>query len=207
MTLSNRGPQDSRGNFARDGEFRRKVVDLERPPGRRICGGVGQREVSCAQPSGVCKKVQAWDQEDECAQGGGGDADDLLKDGAGGGEDGPHPGKGQRNRREQVVPRPTVHAVSAPSIDDEGPAERFAEDRRSERDRIATVDHAQWGPVSGDDAGRDGVEDDAGAGVVARSEEHTSELQSRENLVCRLLLEKKNTTLETMCCTFVRIFY
>src|SRR5690606_42085112 len=28
-------------------------------------------------------------------------------------------------------------------------------------------------------------------GVVKRSEEHTSELQSRENLVCRLLLEKK----------------
>src|SRR5690606_40680619 len=35
-----------------------------------------------------------------------------------------------------------------------------------------------------------------GGGVLAsatapRSEEHTSELQSRENLVCRLLLEKK----------------
>src|SRR5690606_41627955 len=28
--------------------------------------------------------------------------------------------------------------------------------------------------------------------VADRSEEHTSELQSRENLVCRLLLEKKN---------------
>src|SRR5207302_8878197 len=27
--------------------------------------------------------------------------------------------------------------------------------------------------------------------LVSRSEEHTSELQSRENLVCRLLLEKK----------------
>src|SRR5690606_41294475 len=27
---------------------------------------------------------------------------------------------------------------------------------------------------------------------LKRSEEHTSELQSRENLVCRLLLEKKN---------------
>src|SRR2546428_9364588 len=27
-----------------------------------------------------------------------------------------------------------------------------------------------------------------------RSEEHTSELQSRSDLVCRLLLEKKNTT-------------
>src|SRR5690606_35367587 len=30
-----------------------------------------------------------------------------------------------------------------------------------------------------------------GASVWSRSEEHTSELQSRENLVCRLLLEKK----------------
>src|SRR5688500_19399844 len=28
----------------------------------------------------------------------------------------------------------------------------------------------------------------------ARSEEHTSELQSPSNIVCRLLLEKKNTT-------------
>src|SRR5690606_42151773 len=33
----------------------------------------------------------------------------------------------------------------------------------------------------------------AGAG---RSEEHTSELQSRENLVCRLLLEKKKMTIQ-----------
>src|SRR3712207_8101564 len=29
-------------------------------------------------------------------------------------------------------------------------------------------------------------------GLPARSEEHTSELQSRQYLVCRLLLEKKN---------------
>src|SRR5690606_7524219 len=34
--------------------------------------------------------------------------------------------------------------------------------------------------------------DDAGKFAMERSEEHTSELQSRENLVCRLLLEKKN---------------
>src|SRR5690606_39584960 len=33
-----------------------------------------------------------------------------------------------------------------------------------------------------------------GVAVEQRSEEHTSELQSRENLVCRLLLEKKNNT-------------
>src|SRR2546430_10263997 len=29
-------------------------------------------------------------------------------------------------------------------------------------------------------------------GMATRSEEHTSELQSQSNLVCRLLLEKKN---------------
>src|SRR5690606_28753439 len=29
--------------------------------------------------------------------------------------------------------------------------------------------------------------------IRSRSEEHTSELQSRENLVCRLLLDKKNS--------------
>src|SRR2546427_5029054 len=32
-----------------------------------------------------------------------------------------------------------------------------------------------------------------GGNVVTRSEEHTSELQSQSNLVCRLLLEKKKT--------------
>src|SRR6266496_5687707 len=33
-----------------------------------------------------------------------------------------------------------------------------------------------------------------GQGVLWRSEEHTSELQSRRDLVCRLLLEKKKKT-------------
>src|SRR2546430_11412342 len=33
----------------------------------------------------------------------------------------------------------------------------------------------------------------ASSAEQARSEEHTSELQSQSNLVCRLLLEKKNT--------------
>src|SRR5687768_18117820 len=34
-----------------------------------------------------------------------------------------------------------------------------------------------------------------------RSEEHTSELQSRLHLVCRLLLEKKKKNHENQCCT------
>src|SRR2546426_7780963 len=38
------------------------------------------------------------------------------------------------------------------------------------------------------------AEIDATLEIVKRSEEHTSELQSPCNLVCRLLLEKKNKT-------------
>src|SRR5690554_7635368 len=38
-----------------------------------------------------------------------------------------------------------------------------------------------------------GADAGAAAGGERRSEEHTSELQSRPHLVCRLLLEKKNT--------------
>src|SRR5207248_3257272 len=37
-------------------------------------------------------------------------------------------------------------------------------------------------------------------GVKERSEEHTSELQSPYDLVCRLLLEKKNTTSIALAC-------
>src|SRR5438105_11432125 len=48
-------------------------------------------------------------------------------------------------------------------------------------------------PFSGEGAFHTGVDvaSDYGAPVHARSEEHTSELQSRVDLVCRLLLEKK----------------
>src|SRR5690606_40792564 len=45
--------------------------------------------------------------------------------------------------------------------------------------------------LPGKDRGFGDVFDDAVRDAPARSEEHTSELQSRENLVCRLLLEKK----------------
>src|SRR5690606_4299503 len=42
-----------------------------------------------------------------------------------------------------------------------------------------------------------GIQVDVSA-MRARSEEHTSELQSRENLVCRLLLEKKKTNIKLL---------
>src|SRR3712207_7015332 len=60
------------------------------------------------------------------------------------------------------------------------------------------VEHVQ--PGAHDLDGRDGPMMDLDAAAVAheahdrRSEEHTSELQSRQYLVCRLLLEKKNNS-------------
>src|SRR5690606_40127172 len=56
--------------------------------------------------------------------------------------------------------------------------------------RIVMTLTAPGCPVAGEMPGwvADAVEPIDG---VKRSEEHTSELQSRENLVCRLLLEKK----------------
>src|SRR6266511_5956518 len=51
--------------------------------------------------------------------------------------------------------------------------------------RAVSTTHEQPGGVAGARAPR--------AGPRRRSEEHTSELQSREKLVCRLLLEKTTT--------------
>src|SRR3989442_9537672 len=50
---------------------------------------------------------------------------------------------------------------------------------------------------SGYDRELDDVKDtrDGGKQYIARSEEHTSELQSRLHLVCRLLLEKNNDSI------------
>src|SRR2546430_9180081 len=44
-----------------------------------------------------------------------------------------------------------------------------------------------------------GVETGPALAAVLRSEEHTSELQSQSNLVCRLLLAKKKTLHSSLC--------
>src|SRR5947209_16818282 len=71
-----------------------------------------------------------------------------------------------RSRRRRRRPRPGA----APALDGLG--------LRLVR-RAAPVGRGGAAPVAGD------------AGRTRRSEEHTSELQSRQYLVCRLLLEKK----------------
>src|SRR6266496_4920262 len=55
--------------------------------------------------------------------------------------------------------------------------------------RAASPDNPVQLPVTGDVVA--GTKSRSGMGPGLRSEEHTSELQSRRDLVCRLLLEKK----------------
>src|SRR5438270_6092843 len=59
--------------------------------------------------------------------------------------------------------------------------------------RSVDADDGQHAVVADEPAG----ERDDGVLPVIRSEEHTSELQSQSNLVCRLLLEKKKRQYNT----------
>src|SRR2546430_4244346 len=60
--------------------------------------------------------------------------------------------------------------------------------------RVArAAEHLVEGVPTGGELGTVRLPEDHGA-RVPRSEEHTSELQSQSNLVCRLLLEKKKPT-------------
>src|SRR5437588_7539889 len=59
------------------------------------------------------------------------------------------------------------------------------------RGRTGPTLHDEGGPKSG------AVESPRHEARIVRSEEHTSELQSHSDLVCRLLLEKKKKTKKT----------
>src|SRR2546427_5897717 len=64
--------------------------------------------------------------------------------------------------------------------------------RRPGHDLGERAAHRRW--LARDRHGRVGPPAVSGAFAQIRSEEHTSELQSQSNLVCRLLLEKKKRT-------------
>src|SRR2546429_7141651 len=72
----------------------------------------------------------------------------------------------------------------------------------------ASVNHDDVGGLD-DEPLRSGAAGDSETQHRKRSEEHTSELQSRLHLVCRLLLEKKkkkNTTIYYIWCTVVQSY-
>src|SRR3712207_8029105 len=87
----------------------------------------------------------------------------------------------RRPPRSTLFPYTTLFRSEARAVEDDDPV-------RLEQ----TLGHAAGVPVvPGHGVAVD--QDDRLSGAPVRSEEHTSELQSRQYLVCRLLLEKKKT--------------
>src|SRR6201996_2554826 len=80
---------------------------------------------------------------------------------------------------------PNRNSAFRPRSDSHGEADQLSTHLRRPRDgrpglrALAVADHPRHSPAGADPA------------HLGRSEEHTSELQSQSNLVCRLLLEKK----------------
>src|SRR2546429_6723670 len=94
----------------------------------------------------------------------------------------------RRPPRSTLFPYTTLFRSAA--LDVNALAEDLQDVRGVGRVRGVRCDRHDLGPgaVAGVDLDRVAV----GGGCRPRSEEHTSELQSRLHLVCRLLLEKKN---------------
>src|SRR5256886_12058621 len=80
------------------------------------------------------------------------------------------------------APKPLVHDAAGKPGDGRHP--RAPSARRRRRRSVAAGEPRRRRRVAG---GRDHLR----RTTITRSEEHTSELQSQSNLVCRLLLEKK----------------
>src|SRR3712207_8752529 len=86
-------------------------------------------------------------------------------------------------------PRSTLFPYTTLFRSDDRRQRRARESAESERRRRDRLQLGRYGRR------RDGERAGAAlrlSGALRRSEEHTSELQSRQYLVCRLLLEKKN---------------
>src|SRR5690606_40809906 len=103
-----------------------------------------------------------------------------------------------------LLTAPSTHAVPTPTLHDALPILVQEDEDSPGRDahhNLACRDENEPAPLFSR-GGYNRCFEDPPAGPhhdddeSSRSEEHTSELQSRENIVCRLLLEKK-----TSCCT------
>src|SRR5687768_17790962 len=91
----------------------------------------------------------------------------------------------RRPPRSTLFPYTTLFRSAGPLRDPLGEA-RHRERREQHHRALREIEHAG------------GLEDQHEAERDQRSEEHTSELQSRLHLVCRLLLEKKNRKRRTL---------
>src|SRR5690606_41747188 len=92
-----------------------------------------------------------------------------------------------RAPRSTLFPYTTLFRSPLDRLEDvDAPLQRDGQRRQFEVGAERSALFVDAGKRRGQRAQLDGL-----AGGQLRSEEHTSELQSRENLVCRLLLEKK----------------
>src|SRR5690606_28751975 len=104
-------------------------------------------------------------------------------------------GRDEEDLAEGLTQQAVLLGGAEPDAHEDGEQEGVADD--ADRPGPDEPSHAEDGgqeaePVADDLAPQDVVASDRErrAEEVVRSEEHTSELQSREKLVCRLLLEK-----------------
>src|SRR5690349_23963002 len=88
-------------------------------------------------------------------------------------------------------PRPTLFPYTTLFRSQARPTTRTPSARRGPRLMVASIPPSSTSPTTPYER------DLAGCWPPSRSEEHTSELQSRRDLVCRLLLEKKKHTHST----------
>src|SRR3989442_7258143 len=102
---------------------------------------------------------------------------------------------GRCRGHEHAFPPPSLHVSALLEILDD------ARDRvRVDAEEAGQLPNAGQGLVARDAASLDGVLELL---RQLRSEEHTSELQSRPHLVCRLLLEKKNKFTPRISCSLL----
>src|SRR2546429_6271537 len=87
--------------------------------------------------------------------------------------------------------RPKSSRLSSPAVASLGPGDIAA--KREDRD-VSALQHFRAPNGLAPGPGYSHAVTGRGRWVATRSEEHTSELQSRLHLVCRLLLEKKKQT-------------
>src|SRR2546430_6410841 len=91
----------------------------------------------------------------------------------------------RRPPRSTLFPYTTLFRSMHEAFPDRFPLSPTLANYAAGNDEVAIVDHDPWTPEEIVERVLEAVADEI------RSEEHTSELQSQSNLVCRLLLEKK----------------
>src|SRR3712207_8579141 len=93
-------------------------------------------------------------------------------------------------------PRSTLFPYTTLFRSMEGEVEKLVHMEERLHRRVVGQDEAVGAVANALRRSRAGLSDpDRPIGAFLRSEEHTSELQSRQYIVCRLLLEKKKTTI------------